>query len=362
MNRSVLVYAVALVLALTGAYWTWTHEEAPDLGESIVVLPGEPDELQRVSFTSDELELGLTRYQDDHGEYTWAEVAPVESEAQEAPEDPPDPHGEPKEKVTAASFKVGPKGEELWQQLAPFRARRELTGLDEAKLEELGLTEPDATLVIERNGRDPQTFSIAGMKYRNASAYVRDEQTGKVYVVESKFVQSLQSANHSLIDTSLIAPADNAIKTIAVTRDQTSLEFEQHHADDREAKYWSKAGSTEADPAAQSWAEKVLRVRASEYVPEADAPALEEAFRWTAEDIKGETTEVIMFRAQDEAGQTQWYAKSPHTRALVRLQPKTAGEVAADLEALIGGTARSNEAPAEPSGTPAEPAAGDPPT
>lgn len=339
MRRAVLVYAVLLLGALGGAYYTWTHEAGPDLGEAVVVLPGEPDELESVVYKSEKIELTMTMKEDELGRYAWVRAVPRESEEEtEERAKPDDPHAPPPDDGEVAEFKAGAAVDTVIEGLAPFMARRPLDGIGDDKLEELGLAEPDATLTIAREGREPKTYELGGSVFGGSNVYVRDPGSGKVYVVDAKLVRPLQTGKRTLPDRNLIGLQTKDIKTLSVRTGGGTASFEQHNPADPQAVYWSTAGESEASSTGAAWIDKVLRLRASRYVQAGQEPrGLEEAYTYAVQGADGKTTTVDVFRAQGDDGEEHWYARSGHTRGMVELHRSLAAETAADLASALGG-------------------------
>lgn len=334
MKRGVLVYAVALAVALGGAYWAWQNPEDPTLAERVVILPGETEDIEQIVYEDDESTVTLEVREDERGTYPWGKVVPKPSEKQEP--DPANPHAPPPRSDEPSEFKGGKGAETIIEALAPFTAKRVLEGVDDFKLDELGLEDPDATMTIHREGREPKTYEIGGSVYGGANVYVRDPGTGTVYIVEAQKLRSLQAAERTLPERDLVGIPLDDIARITVRRDDAEAAFKQHNLDDADARFWSVAGSEEANPAAASWLDKALRLRATGYVQGDERPeALSEAFRFTVEPLEGDPVTVVVFRKVGEGDQEQWYASSEHTRGMVKIGRALAVEVEADLQSAL---------------------------
>ena len=165
MTRSAVVYGGVLV-ALLGASWVnYTAEPELELDGKVVLVPGEIDELTKVTWSSrDRDEAIIERKTDATGTYydvrytRWTEVkrpeppkppepeAPEDTEAAadgaEAPEAPPEPEPEPEYESKVTSFKAGEKGDELFASLSPMLALRKLGDMSPEKMETTGLDDP----------------------------------------------------------------------------------------------------------------------------------------------------------------------------------------------------------------------------
>lgn len=326
MKKTVVGYAVALSLALLGAYQTWTHEGDPDLSGATVILDVDRDALASVTFDSPSLTLTLEPREDERGAYVWGVASPKATD-------------EGASAKPSQAFKVGPAGETLMDAMAPFVAKRVLEGVDASKLEELGFGEGQATLTLSREGKEPQTYEVAARVYGGRNRYVRDPESGTVYVVATNVIQQLETAATTLPDRSLVGVDTTDIETITVRGGEAEATYLQNNPDDRAARFWARQGSTEPNAAAAGWFDKVLNLRVARYVDEADRPqGLQEMYAFVV--TAGRTsTEVVVYRAYDDEGQEAWYASSPHNRVLVELNASKGTEIYADLAAVLDGGA-----------------------
>lgn len=322
MKTTVIGYAVALSLALLGAYQTWTHEGDPDLSDATVILDVDRDELERVTFDSPSVTLTLEPREDPRGVYVWGTATPKSSEEGGEPRPP-------------QAFKVGPAGETLMNGMAPFVAKRVLEGVDASKLEELGFGEEQAALTLERSGKEPKTYEVGARVYGGRNRYVRDPEAGTVYIVATNVVQQLETGATTLPDRSLVGVDTTDIETITVRGGEAQVTYAQNNPDDRAARFWALQGSSEPNAAAAGWFDKVLNLRIARYIDDANRPGgLEEAFSMVVTAGRS-STEVVVYRAFDDEGQEAWYATSPHNRVLVQLNASKGTEIHADLASVL---------------------------
>jgi hypothetical protein len=333
VNRSLIVYAALLVGSLGWAYQTWTHEDELALAEKVVVLPGKPEQLVSIAYRAKQLELTLELRTDEHGRYAWARAVPL---TEEGAEPPPPPEGQPPPPTEPEEFKVGKGGEPVLEGLAPFVAKRRLEGVADADLADLGLAEPEATLEIVREGKEPKRFELGGNVFGGANVYVRDPDDGAIYLVDAKLLRPLQSGARTLPDRDLTGVDERKVARVTLRVGDREASFEQHNPDDVEARYWSLAGKDEESPEATAWVGKALRLRSSQYVPASEAPTdLAHAFDFRVEGEGGKAVTVEVLRNFDDEGQEQYFARSEHTRGLVRLPRAAAAEASADLESAL---------------------------
>jgi hypothetical protein len=337
MNRSLVVYTALLLGSLGWAYQTWTHADELTLADKVVILPGKPEQLVSVVYTAKDLELTLELRTDERGRYAWARAVPL---TEEGAEPPPPPEGQPPPPTEPEEFKVGKAGDKVLEDLAPFVAKRRLEGASDADLADLGLSPPAATLEIVREGKEPKRFELGGNVFGGANVYVRDPDDGEIYLVDAKLLRPLQSGARTLPDRDLTGVDERKVERVTLRVGDRQASFEQHNPDDVEAKYWSVAGQEEESPEATSWVDKALRLRSSQYVPADEVPTdLAHAFdyRVESEDGKAVTVEVLRSASggEDEDQEERFFARSEHTRGLVRLPRAAAAEASADLESAL---------------------------
>lgn len=336
MKRSILLYATALVLSLGAAYQVWTAPPEPDDPTAITVLDGKAEDLESLHYRSDKLDLVITMHEDELGRYGWVRAEPL-GDAPEPPAD--DPHAPPPDDGQAVEFKAGKNAKTTLDGLMPLVAKRVLEGITDDKLADLKLAEPEATLEVQRRGREPKTFEIGGSVHGGANVYLRDPETAKVYVLDAKVLRPLQNGKQTLPERDLLGVETTQIASVRVVANDGTAEFQQHNPDDPEAVFWSTMGSTQPNTSAAGWIDKVVRMQAASYVQSSDAPGqLEDVFTYAVTTTGRKTITVQVQRGYDENGDELWYAKSDHTRGLVKLQKARAAEVVADLASVVEGS------------------------
>jgi hypothetical protein len=335
--RGVIVYAVLFIAALIGAYVSWTHEPAEERAEGVVLVDAEPSQVSRITYESEDIDVTLEPREDDLGEYLWVSTTRRKSRIPANPHARPD-DGEAEEekepKIEKSAFKAGKTGDKLLEDLAPFSVARALD-VSEDELDEFGFDEPKGTLVVETKKGKKKSFEIGDSAYGFKTVYLRDTDSGKVYVIEKSVISPLNRADSRLPEKELF-PAERAdVERLTIKTADDTLEFVQRNRDDSAAATWTAPGSDESNPTAESWIDKVFRLRASGYVGEDDEPeGLESVFAVKIDAEDGETT-LEVSRGPGEEGQMKWYAKSDFTRGLVELNGNLASDAADDLATLF---------------------------
>ena len=374
MNKQVIVLGVGLGAALVASYLTWTGEEGTDEDDTIVMLDADVEDIEEVRWDSEKLDVVIVGRTDDRGDYLWVTTTEQkripkdkshdnpdphagdhtehdgvegneadDEEGQEVPEEPPVPE-EPEYEDKVKHFKAGGAATSLLESLAPMEAARVLSGVGEDKYEDFGLTEPDATLSVKRKGKDAKEFAIGGEAYGTRDRYVLDTGEGTVYLVDQDLLRPLKYATTRLPDRDL-ADVDKAditqvtVSTVCEPLDAdcegATVELVQANAQDAENAYWSLAGSDEPSETAEAWLDKALGLKSASFVQEEDQPS-EVTVRLQLIVEDGETTTTIeVLEGLNPDGDETWYAKSEHTRELVRLHKTQASEVAEDVESVL---------------------------
>jgi len=370
--RPSVVYGVTLTALMIGAYLTWTHEDAAAEAAEVIVVDAKTEDIQRIVYTSEKLDLDLEARKDDRGSFLW--VKSEERRKKRKSSKPDDGHGhgdeagedhgdEPgdagtegadgegadgegadgeavKEEVEeieliSKSFKAGDAGDKLLETFSPLEATR-LIEVAADKLADFGLDEPTEYLEIQRQGKDTRTFDLGGEAYGTKDRYIRDRASEKVYLVSADALNPLKRGATSLPDRALMGLEESDALQVQVNSAADTLTLEHRNRDDEDASHWRVIGDEEPNESAGTWLEKIFRLRSAFYVQADEAPINQElmfAVTVTAEDSSTEVLEV--FKGDSPSGDVAWYARSPYTRELVQLHTSPASQAAEDLTTIL---------------------------
>ena len=359
--RPSLVYGVTLTVLMIGSYLTWTREDAAAEAAEVIVVDTKAEDIQRVVYTSEKLDVDLEARKDDYGSYLWAKT--VERRKKRSLKKKDDGHGhedhgeedeepaidpkdevavegddepeEPEITIVSKTFKAGDAGDKLLETFAPLEANR-LLDVNEAELADFGLAEPEESLEIQRAGKDPRVFDVGGEAYGTKDRYIRDRNSGKVYLINADTLNPLKRGTTSLPDRALMALEESDALQVQVSSATDTLSLEHRNRDDPDASHWRVVGEDEPNESAGTWLEKIFRLRSSGYVQADEVPTDQElvfAVTVTGEDSSTEVVEV--FSASDPDGKEAWYARSPYTRELVKLHTSPASQAAEDLGTIL---------------------------
>ena len=335
MKRSAAISGAALAVALVGAWVEWTADEAVDLDGKVVLLQGEADAIAAVRWISDDSTATIARKSDDRGAYFWVDYtrwsnAPLPAARAEGDTGEAD---EPERTATRSAFKSAKKATDLMASLSPMAAQRSLDVTDEGKLAEIGLTEPSAYIEIDRGART-QKLAVGGEAYGTRDYYVRNDETGKVYLVDRDLIQPLKYARTRLPDRSLFAAERPDISAVRISAAARSLALVQINADDPAKAAWASADAADVALAQPTtWVDKFLALKGTRYAdPDAPPETLEARFEVAL--TVGDTATTIA--VQQVGADGDWYASSEHTRGLVKLVRSTASGLAQDVDGVLG--------------------------
>jgi hypothetical protein len=221
--RSVAAQGGLALGALVLAYFTWQRrpELLPD--EVFVVDIGKND-LVSVRFDDQEkstwVELG--RSSDESGSFIAVRLGPQE---QPATAKPPSTGTKTESKKTPERLVRGSDAaEKLFTNFSPLRASRGLGILSAEKLKDLGLDNPKKriTLVLRTGQRG---FAIAPAPAGGSEPYLRDEQSGQVFLVARSFLSDFQTAASLLVERHVHAFRLEEADRIAVSLGSIRREF-----------------------------------------------------------------------------------------------------------------------------------------
>jgi len=378
MSRSFWIYAGLLVALLAGAWLRWTgafSADAESQADAVVILRAEVEDIERIAFHNDKLDVVITLKDDALGRYAWVELeerkrkpkavvqddlptegdelvdpeaAPVEPEAlpvePEAGDDVPaavEPEVELEEEfdieLVASTFKGGDAVTKLLEQLAPLEAVRALGEVSPDKLADLGLETPESWIEITRKGK-VRKLDVGGEAYGTRDFYVRDTETGKFYLVDADVFRPLKYAKSRLPDRRLSDLEQIDIARVVLQASVGRVEMIHQNRQDKDAAYWASAADIEAPVELYAnWLDKALRLKGLSYVQPADAPeGLEPSFEVSFLPEDGPAHTLRVFEQVDpEGGESTWYADSEFTRGMMELHRVLASEAAQDVPDVI---------------------------
>ena len=348
MSKQAIILAGLLGVGMVASYMSWTSEDPTEETEGVVVIDTKPEQIDGISWTSEKMDVELSRRSDTVGDYIWVKTVEriekevpleltVDLEAPELPEGEAPPEPETRTEITTIvrEFKAGDTAQELIESFAPLMASRSLD-VSSDKYGDFGLDAPEATLLITRSGKEPRELKIGGEAYGTRDRYALDADKATVVLLDSDLLRPLKFAISRLPDRDLLTvetPALSQVQVSSPTREAVTLT--QLNAADPQKATWGYPDETEGDESAAAWMNKALSLKAKAYVQAEEMPTgttTELTLVYTDEDGSQHQVEVI--QGQGPNGETQWYGRSTNTRELVTLHAAQASELVADLDAL----------------------------
>ena len=359
MMRGVIVYGALLAVTLGASYYRWTHEPDKALEGKVVVLQGEPDTLDRVTWKGKDDEAVIEKKKDDKGDYYWVTYTKWEKKKPEQPEAKDakaDSAGSgsgsgaevaagsgsgsgaeatPEEKEAVVSnFKSGKAATDLFAGMSPLFAVRKLEDVTPDKLKTIELETPVEHVILDRNGKTTD-IELGGESYGTKDRYARIAGTSDIYLIDDEVIRSLKFARTRLPDRDLFPFETPKIDTAVVGDGTNSITLTQKNRDDKDKATWVPADAPD-DTSAQykTWMDKFLKAKGSSYVNDADVPKdLELRFQVTLTG-EGSSPETVEIYQAGDAG--DWYAKSGYTRGYMKMLKSTTSGLAEDVGSLIG--------------------------
>lgn len=356
MNRSILIYAGILVLSLGASYLHYTAEEV-SAREGVMVLEARKDDLKSIAYESPDLKVTVEMRDDPVGRYAWVTVDEVKKKKVDGVETT---------EQKLSRFKGGSAADKLIESTIPLAAVRRLENVDDERVASFGLKTPDTKVTYTVGGK-ATTFELGGETYGTKDRYARDVSTGLLYVIDDELFKPLKFANSRLPERSLVSPKPEELDSLSVTQGATVVQWTQKNKEDKDARYWSRdtavapaegaEGPTAGgkDETFSNWVEKLLKLKSTAYVQEADTPAdLVLQFEFTVR-VKGKPEETVqVLKAEDG-----WFARSNFTRGLVKLAKTTAEDLTDEVDDILAGRAPPEKPKPAPRMPPTKGPAGD---
>jgi hypothetical protein len=369
----IAVLTVLLTVSMVGSYLTWTAVDGPgDVGD-VTIYSATPEDLQKISWSSESLDVVVERRNDPNGDYHWVTaterkkvpVAPDPDGAEQAPQDeqaPEDeetPEGEapdegdaapgevdeepveeePEEvptvlETTITEFLGGKAAEDLWGQFAPLTAMRELTLSPDFDRSTLGFEESTTSIeVVRRSG--PLQLTVGGETWGSKDRYVRRGQA--TYLVDDQTLRNLEYGKTRLMERRLYPLKEEDAERLAVRAGGQHGTFVQQNRDDRAKAFWAPESTPdEADENAELWLRKLFALRLTAYEDEAALSSPLETVLSATIQGDGKSWEITILRSVD-AEEEQFYARSTFNRSLVKLTKSQTADAVADLDAIFSG-------------------------
>jgi len=387
MNRTIAVYAISLVAALGASYWSWTSRTETETPGGTTIARFDPDDIDAITWESDQKRLHLDVRNDDRGRYVWVEVrekakrsgasdsegsaggtrrtnrdaggrteeaassgradatgvSGAESPGADAADAAPAAGGEPTTSPGADtegetdSYLASSAVETLFEQLDPLRARRGLEAETRERRAMFGFDDPVGTLTVETGAGDrTRSFTVGDYTYGRRHLYLRDDRARAYYVADTEAVDLLRRSERRLRQRQLVDRRQPDLRRVVVRTGDQSAELVQHNPDDPSAAYWSTGSKDEKSRTAAAWIRKLLRLRIDRFVPDESESTLDRTATVVVHSRQGPPTRLRLLEG-GSAESTRYFARSEFTRELVELPEGSASQFVDDIETLLAG-------------------------
>ncbi len=188
------------------------------------------------------------------------------------PAKPPAPvYGEPEMR----SFPGGKQVTELVEKFSPLRAMRRFDDVDAEGLEEMGLTEPEASLSVTSAAGKTLDLEVGSKAYGSSDTYVRDPENGSVYLLGSKVLGPLRSAESRLMERNILGfPAVDAQQAQVAAPGGESRKLSHQGTHDEDNAYWADPDKPdELNTTIDGFMKKIFQLRATAYPKDTERPA-----------------------------------------------------------------------------------------
>ena len=364
------VYAV-LLLVVIGLSWSAWKGEEPVAKESVEIFDPAPVGLTEVLWegernaatleivgTGDDAAIWVTAGKkkrlpsptgddDDSAGLAAFDAAGDDDSADQVEEPTPAPeplYGE----AEVASFPGSDAASKLVERFSPLTALRQFDDLTQEQLEEMGLLEPEATLLL-RAGSEELKLEVGDKAYASSDTYVREPGSDTVWLLSSKDIGPLRSASTNLRDRDLLGfEATDAIDSNIQPGAGRPLKAFHQGTHDKDNAFWADAADPEErDAVLDGFMKAVFQLRASGYLSPDEMPAradldLVVAVAFRGQD-GGELGSVQLARRVDEKRSRdddivyEWFASSHRLRGTwAKVSRTTAEEVADALDGVLG--------------------------
>ncbi len=272
---------------------------------------------------------------------TTPEAAGDDDSAEESSIETPKPiYGEPE----LRSFPGGKQVTELAERFSPLVALRRFEGLEEETIAEMGLKESSGSLSATSAGGKSLKLTIGSKAYGSSDTYARDESSGAIYLLSSKVLGSLRSAESRLMERNILGFAP--IEASDVLRSspaglQRPLRHEGTH--DEENAYWVDPSSPDEHESEDGFMKQLFKLRATAYPKDDQRLANEEVETILRASFPGEDKPYLELgrvldakRSKEDEPAWNWHARTHLTRDIwVKVSRNAATELSDNLAKVL---------------------------
>ena len=312
--QSHILYGAILGVSLLGAFLTWTEEPDPISGDEIELLSGKKDNLQEIEWSSPKNFVRIAKKANSTNESLWVFY-------------------KEEDKDVRKNFKASNAGDALFTSYSPLTAIRKLEAPSAEKLVEIGLQDPQTTVTVKRNDRT-RVLEIGNEAYGTKDLYVRDTNSGQVYLVDDEKFRTLKYAKSRLPNRSVWSfdTVYDIEKATLKTNTNAQIQFEHENNQDKQNARWKRIrgenkGNDSTTEQITTWMSKIAGLRGGEYTE------LDE------KDLSFQFSLKVQFEDQEEllkiyTLQENWYATSTFSEGFMKLVTRNIEGLYSDIPSI----------------------------
>jgi hypothetical protein len=313
--QSHFLYGAILSVSLLGAFLTWTEEPDPISGDEIELLSGKKDDLQEIEWNSPKNFVRISKKEKSNNESLWVFY-------------------KEEEKDIKKNFKASAAGSSLFSNYSPLTAIRKLESPSAEKLVEIGLQDPQTTVTVKRNDRT-RILEIGNEAYGTKDLYVRDTNSGQVYLVDDEKFRTLKYAKTRLPNRSIWSfdTMYEIQKATLLTDTNAQIQFEHENNQDKQNARWNRSGTNTEEKEDSTteqittWMSKITGLRGGEYI---DLDEKDLSFKFSLQiQIEDKKETLKIYTLKDD-----WYAHSSFSEGFMKLVTRNIEGLYSDIPSI----------------------------
>ncbi|MBJ94147.1 MAG: hypothetical protein CMP23_06665 [Rickettsiales bacterium] len=350
-------YGVALIISLLLCWSSWKSESSgqqqTNQGPIVVFEPGSGG-LSELHWRGEKAVASLSFAGKGEEQTAWVQAgkreriegpqtAPAgddDDSASQAREPAKPVYGEP----ALRSFPGGKQVAELIERFKPLVALRKFNDLDAATLSEMGLDDPASSLTVSSLSGKKLELSIGDKAYGSSDTYALETGTANVYLLSSKVLGALRSAEGRLMERNILgfdAMEASEVRLSAPGGSTRKLRHEGTH--DEANAYWSDPDAPEQQESTDGFMKKLLNLRAIAYPLDTERISDDQVERILRADFPGKpAAHIELGRVRDETRSKEdepawdWHARTQLTRDVwVKVSRNSGLELYDNLQKLL---------------------------
>lgn len=229
-------------------------------------------------------------------------------------------------------------------RLMPLVAERGLGVIADARLREFGLDTADTVIGVRCGGRALR-LGVGGRTYGSGKRYVRDLDTGRVYLVQKALVQDLRSARYKFMRTRLHDFDLTGVAEAVLTGGGARRVLRRHGGEQApQARWVDAAAPAQRNELYGNWFTRVAALKVRAYLPPGSGPGADlgpahggpqPLLEVGYSDRRGPLGKLQLVSVQQQR-MVHYYARTEASEGWVVLSSAGARKVVEDLAAVLG--------------------------